>query len=306
MTYRLLCTFLLSVLSLSYTYAQGYVDQDKAAPLQNSQSLTVDSIVKVSWHIYEYGDNIPNNGLGNWSEFKAHIDSIPGADTATNRYIVELTNRVTGNNLKNGRILLIPDSFVQDFKAYSPYPFYYNAADTLPKLFIIDKFTQTFGAYEYGKLVRWGLLSSGSTNVKTPPGRYNFNWKAEYRLSNAAPPGEKWELHFMFNFQPVWGIHVHQYSLPINKPVSHGCVRVSMADAKWNYKWANEWVHEKGKLVRNGTPVMVINDNPKGTAAHWQLSDGDIESLVKLPENLFDIPPGLHSTISDIPWLSGW
>jgi len=306
MMYRLLCAVVLTLTCSFTAKAQGYVDQDKVARIQNSQLMPVDNIVKVSWHTYVYGDNIPDNGLGNWSEFLAHIDSIPGEDTAAKRYIVELTNRITGNNFKNGRVLLIPDSFVQDFKAYSPYPFYYNAADTLPKLFIIDKFTQTFGAYEYGKLVRWGLLSSGSTNKKTPPGRYNFNWKAEYRLSNAAPPGEKWELYFMFNFQPVWGIHVHQYSLPISRPVSHGCVRVSMADAQWNYNWANEWVYEKGKLTRNGTPVMVINDNPGDRAAHWLLTDGNVESLVKLPESLLDIPPGLHSTISTIPWMSGW
>lgn len=306
MMYRVLFTTLLIINCLSTATAQGYVDQDKVARLQNSQIITVDSLKKVSWHTYQYGDNIPNNGLGNWSEFLAHIDSIPGADTSIKRYVVELSNRVTANNFKNGMVLLIPDSFVHDFKAYSPYPFYYTAADTVAKLFIIDKFTQTFGAYEYGKLIRWGILSSGSTNAKTPPGRYNFNWKAEYRLSNAAPEGEKWELYFMFNFQPVWGIHVHQYALPINKPVSHGCVRVSMADAKWNYKWANGWVHEKGKLVRNGTPVIVIHKNPDNYAAHWQVKEHKIQSLVHLPENLLEVPAGLHSTVSLAPWISGW
>ncbi|MCB0696398.1 MAG: L,D-transpeptidase [Chitinophagaceae bacterium] len=306
MSNRSLCTLLVFLYCLPLATAQGYVDQDKVARLQNSQLMPVDNLQKVSWHLYEYGDHVKGDSLGNWGEFLAHIDSIPGDDSAMKRYIVELTNRITGDNFKNGRALMIPDSFVQDFKAYSPYPFYYTAADTVAKLFIIDKFTQTFGAYEYGKLVRWGLLSSGRTNDKTPAGRYNFNWKDEYRLSNAAPPGEKWELFFMFDFQAIWGLHVHQYSLPINKPVSHGCVRVSMADAKWNYNWANGWVHKKGKLVRNGTPVMIIHDNPTGNAAHWKITDGKIESLVILPEHLLDIPAGLHSTTSAVPWQSGW
>lgn len=307
MIYRLLFAIILFFYGNTPATAQGYVDQDRVARLQNTQNMPVENLLKVSWHLYEYNDYIPDIEKGNWTSFLAHLDSIPGDDTAMKRYIVELSNRVTGDNFKNGRILLIPDSFAQDFKAYSPYPFYYAAADTVPKLFIIDKFTQTFGAYENGKLVRWGLLSSGKENDKTPPGRYNFNWKDEYRLSNAAPPGEKWELYYMFNFQSKWGVHVHQYALPINKPVSHGCVRVSMADAMWNYNWANGWVHEKGRLVRNGTPVMVINDNPKGNAAHWQVKDNGVQSLVQLPVNLLDIPRGMHSSISErVPWLSGW
>lgn len=306
MIYRLLLTATLILYSTPYAAAQGYVDQDTVRDLLNSQQTSVDSTTPVSWHKYIYDDRIKDNGLGNWSEFLAHIDSLPGHHTTIRRYIVELANRITGDNFKKGMTLLIPDSFPQDYKAYSPYPFYYTAADTLPKLLIIDKHTQTFGAYEYGKLVRWGILSSGKTNDKTPAGRYNFNWKDDYRLSNAAPPGEKWELYYMFNFQAKWGIHVHQYSLPIGKPVSHGCVRVTMADALWNYSWANGWIYESNTLVRNGTPVMVINENAKGKIAHWQTDSTAVTSLVSLPENLLAIPPGLHSSISVISWFSGW
>lgn len=306
MIYRLLLTATFILYSTLYTAAQGYVDQDTVRDLLNSQQTSVDSITPVSWHEYIYDDHIEGNGLGNWTEFLAHVDSLPGYHTTMKRYIVELANRVTGDNFKKGMTLLIPDSFPQDYKAYSPYPFYYTAADTLPKLLIIDKHTQTFGAYEYGKLVRWGILSSGKTNDKTPAGRYNFNWKDDYRLSNAAPPGEKWELYYMFNFQAKWGIHVHQYSLPIGKPVSHGCVRVTMADAIWNYSWANGWIYESNTLVRNGTPVMVINENAKGKIAHWQTDSTAVTSLVLLPENLLVIPPGLHSSISVISWFSGW
>lgn len=171
---------------------------------------------------------------------------------------------------------------------------------------MIDKQTQTFGAYEFGKLVRWGILSSGSTNEKTPAGRYNFNWKAEYRLSNAAPPGEKWELYYLFNFQSKWGLHVHQYRLPIGKAVSHGCVRVAMADAVWNYNWANEWQHNGGRLVRNGTPVIVIRDNAKDRPTQWTIREGYVISEILLPSNLQDVPAGLHSTTLSVSWFSGW
>lgn len=295
-------------LILFATQAQGYVDQEKVYDLINSQTTDIKNLSKAAWHQYEYKDHIEGNKLGNWEEFLAHIDSLPGYYTKEmKRYIVELSNRVTGDNFKNGMLLLIPDSFPKDFRTYTPYPCVYISAEPIPKLFIIDKFTQTFGAYEFGRLVRWGLLSSGKEDKLTPAGRYNFNWKDEHRFSNAAPPGEKWELFYVFNFQVKWGIHVHQYALPIGRPVSHGCVRLTLADAIWNYYWANEWQHEKGKLVRNGTPVVVLHSNPKGRTAHWGVNNGNIESLVRLPTNLADIPEGVHSTISErVPWLSEW
>lgn len=303
---QFLAAFAAVVLQLT-VYAQGYVDQEKVYDLVNGQVTNVNILNKSTWHLYEYRDHVDGNKLGNWGEFLAHIDSLPGYHKEMKRYIVELSNRVTGDNFKNGMTLLIPDSFPRDFKSYSPYPFEYSVADTVPKLLIIDKFTQTFGAYEFGKLVRWGLLSSGKDNELTPPGRYNFNWKDEHRFSNAAPPGEVWEMFYVFNFQSKWGVHVHQYALPIGRPASHGCVRMSLADAIWNYYWANEWQHEKGRLVRNGTPVMVLHDNPKGRSAHWQVKDGKVTSLVQLPAQLHDVPEGMYSTISQrVPWLSGW
>lgn len=294
-------------LLLITAHAQGYVDQEKTYDLVNSQTTDIKNINKPAWHQYEYKDHRKDDKTGNWGEFLAHIDSLPGYYKNLRRYIVEISNRITGDNFKNGMVLLIPDSFPRDFKAYSPYPLAYTSAEPIPKLFIIDKFTQTFGAYEFGRLVRWGLLSSGKEDDLTPPGRYNFNWKDEHRFSNAAPPGEEWELFYVFNFQVKWGVHVHQYALPISSPVSHGCVRVSLADAIWNYYWANEWQYEGNKLVRNGTPVVVLHANPKGRAAHWRMKDGKIESLVELPVNLADMPEGIYSTISErVPWLSGW
>lgn len=155
----------------------------------------------------------------------------------------------------------------------------------MSKLFIIDKYTQTFGAYEYGKLVHWGLVSTGRTDDLTPNGKYNFTWKAEYRQSTAAPPGEVWEMYWMFNFIPDAGIHVHQYALPIAAAASHGCVRLSLGDAQWNYNWAD------GGGKNKGTPVWVINHNPVDRPAHWEISyDGSVKSLVRLPgENEQDV-----------------
>jgi lipoprotein-anchoring transpeptidase ErfK/SrfK len=275
--------FLLLMLFVSLQVnGQGYVDQDKVEPLLNSQSGPVTNVEKVQWQVYDYTAFKKGDKNGPWTTLQAYINAQPGSNTYRLE-VVELANRVTSDRLKAGRKLVIPATFPGDYRAYSPYPFEYAVASNLPKLFIIDKFTQTFGAYEHGKLVRWGLVSTGSTNDKTPAGKYNFNWKAEYRESSAAPAGEVWKMHYMFNFEPRYGLHVHQYSLPISSPASHGCVRLTMADAIWNFNWAEGW-GDNGK--KKGTPVWIINRNPGGRAAHWEINaDGQVSSLVKLPND---------------------
>lgn len=297
---------LLIVFVQTEAQAQGYVDQANVASIINCQPVT-DSLQPVQWHLYRYDDNIDSNGKGRYTEFLDHIDSLPGVYYNYRRYIVELANRTTCDHLNTGDTLLIPDNFPEDYRAYSPYPFNYALADTLPKLFIIDKYTQTFAAYEYGMLVRWGLVSTGNTNTKTPAGRYNFNWKSTFRISNASPPGERWELPFMFNFHINWGLHVHQYSLPIGKAVSHGCVRVAMANAVWNYYWANGTIWGKNTVERNGTPVLVINNNPpKNRAYHWRrTANNQPESLVQLPDDFYTLPAGTKMQ-EQADWLSGW
>ncbi|MCB0700444.1 MAG: L,D-transpeptidase [Chitinophagales bacterium] len=291
----------------SGAYAQGYVDQQKVSSILNCQGGRGNSTLPqpVSWHLYHYINNNDTLHKGAWEQLMAHADSLPGVYQGYRRYIIELANRTEGNHFKVGNNILVPDSFPTDYRAYSPYPLHYPVADTIAKLFIIDKYTQTFGAYEHGKLVRWGLVSSGNTNKKTPAGRYNFNWKDSFRISNASPPGERWELPFMVNFHIKWGLHVHQYSLPIGKAVSHGCVRVAMADAYWNYKWANGTIWGNNSIKSNGTPVMVINDNPPANRAyHWLIKDGMVQSLVHLPEDLYTIPTGSYMQ-TQADWLSG-
>lgn len=278
---KLLLILGLAVVSYNAT-AQGYVDQDKTMSLSNSQTGDIENVQKADWSVYDYKAYKKTDKKGPWTTLKSYLDSLPGGRYDSRLDIVELANRVTSDKLKTGRKLIVPTSFDEDYRAYSPYPFRYETAAKLPKLFIIDKYTQTFGAYEYGKLVRWGLVSAGRTDDLTPDGKYNFGWRAEYRESSAAPEGEVWAMRYMVNFDPRIGLHVHQYSLPIASAASHGCVRVSMADAIWNYNWAD------GSGEKKGTPVWVINHNPVGRPAHWEIGyNGKVHSLVRLPEDTY-------------------
>jgi hypothetical protein len=288
-----------------YANAQGLVDQETIRPIVENQIGDIDNVKQVTWRVH----TIKSNGKQSSSirqGLTACLDSIAGQYDLKNKIqIIELANRTRMAYIKGGKKIIVPDHFPADYRAYAPYPFFYDAAKNLAKLFIIDKYTQTFGAYENGRLVHWGLVSCGRSNSSTPSGRYNFNWRTYYKLSNAAPEGELWHLYWVFNFYSKIGLHVHQYHLPINRAASHGCVRTARPDAEWNYKWANGWVDaQNGNPARNGTPVLIINNNPPGNvAAHWAITKDDtVQSLVRLPEDLYQYP---LVEKRGAPWESG-
>lgn len=276
--------------------AQGVVDQEAVRQVTQEQDGDIDNVRQATWQVYTVKSK---------AELKSFLESVPGQYSLSDKIkVVELANRVRMDFIKPGKKLVIPTEFNADYRSYSPWPYTYSAATHLPKLFIIDKHTQTFGAYENGKLAHWGLVSSGRSNNLTPAGRYNFTWKTYFKLSNAAPEGETWKLYWVFDFYSRIGLHVHQYSLPINRPASHGCVRMARPDAEWNYTWANGWVEGRSGISRNGTPVMVINSNPESNiAAHWSKSDdGAVRSKVNLPGDVYS-----YSMVErNAKWESGW
>lgn len=286
-----------SVLFSASAHAQGVVDQEAVRAVTQDQHGDIANVRRVEWQIHTVKSR---------AALKDTLAALPGQYSLDDRIrIVELANRVTMGNIKTGRKLIIPKEFNTDYRAYSPWPYTYSAALGMPKLFMIDKRSQTFGAYENGKLAHWGLVSTGRSNGLTRAGRYNFTWKTYYKLSNAAPEGEKWHLYWVFDFYSKIGLHVHQYRLPINKPASHGCVRMARADAQWNYTWARGWVNNSnGGVSRNGTPVMVINSNPSNNVAiSWKKSeDGSVASNVNPPGD-----PYSYSMVErHAKWESGW
>ena len=130
--------------------------------------------------------------------------------------------------------ILIPDRWDADELLYSPMPQSAPLLSQEKKAIAVDLAAQVFGAYEFGRLVRWGPVSSGSRQHRTPPGTYHLNWRARVHVSSENPT---WVMQWYFNFASGRGLALHQYALP-GKPASHGCVRMLAEDAKWLYQWA--------------------------------------------------------------------
>ena len=115
---------------------------------------------------------------------------------------------------------------------------------------------QAFAAYDSGRLVRWGPISSGRIEKPTPVGLYHANWKARTRTSTI---DEAWLLHWVVNIDSHGGISIHEYELP-GRPASHSCVRLLERDARWVYHWVELWAlgADHRHIDHEGTPIVVF------------------------------------------------
>jgi hypothetical protein len=163
-------------------------------------------------------------------------------------------NRVDKKHIHAGDSLIIPDASA-DLMSIAPFPMQLEIARKIPKLVLVSRHVQAFGAYESGRLVRWGPTSTGKKSTPTPAGLYHANWKAKTRRSSV---NQSWILPWCFNLDDSAGISFHQFDLPVY-PASHGCVRLLEGDAKWIYDWAEQWTLSKidQSVLAFGTPVLI-------------------------------------------------
>lgn len=293
-------TVLFLVMGLS-AHAQGYINQEQAAEILSECSADLDRIPEMTYSYKVLYSSMNNSVIARATLYKilGEGDVDLGAKRAK---LAGFLNRVIAQRAEIGDTLIVPDRWEEDFCAYSPFPRFYPGAISLEKLFVIDKTIQAWAAYENGRLARWGIVNTGAESYRTPNGRFNFNWKTEYRVSSESPPGEPWEMYWVFNFVVNRGIHVHQYPLPTGGPTSHGCVRLIEDDAKWIYDWADQWrvgsgsgynAGGYGTVVKPGTTVLVIGEDPPGKPQPfvWDNHRPRIR-LVDLPDDPYSVAPG--------------
>ena len=167
--------------------------------------------------------------------------------------------------------VVVPAAWDYADLAYSPFPLEWPSTVDLPKYLVVHQPLQVFAAYEYGKLVRWGPVSTGRKETATPAGTYNLTWRSRSRRST---DNDAWLLEWYFNFINERGISFHQFELP-GYAASHACVRLLKRDAQWIYAWGVQWILSKDKRTVDvpGTPVLIMGDFGHGKPAPWTSLD---------------------------------
>ncbi|MEL6614838.1 MAG: L,D-transpeptidase [Bacteroidota bacterium] len=225
-----------------------------------------------------------------------------------------LLNRNDLENLHPGDTLIVPSAFGLDFRAYSPFPRYYPGGRDLDKIVILNKTIQAWAAYSYGELQRWGLINTGAESGRTPSGRFNVNWKQDYRVStlspgygSSAPDAELWEMYWVMNLHERRGIHMHQYALPTAGPASHGCIRLLEPDAKWLYTWTDTWDKTGGDHISSvgatihsqGTVVLIIGEDISEAPQPFIRRDAyPVIRMVDLPPDPYMVPAGTNQQVA--------
>lgn len=199
--------------------------------------------------------------------------------TATQLAVLEKLNRTEVPRLPRLEQLAVPSVWHDDDLKYSPFPLPYPAATQLAKLLVVDQPAQAFAAYEEGRLVRWGPVSSGRQAYPTPSGLFHLNWRSPGRRSTVNP---RWYMEWYFNFDNARGLALHSYTLP-GYPASHACVRLLERDALWIYGWGEGWtLGARGQIVERGTPLLIAGQYAFGAPPPWR-------SLARLAHGI-DLP----------------
>lgn len=111
----------------------------------------------------------------------------------------------------------------------------------------VDLAEQTLRVYNECKLVFATLVSTGKQSGWTFPGRFAILQKFPYiQLTPPAGSISVYYLEGVPNFMTYWGdlgFHAAYWHDDFGAPVSHGCINLAPADAKWLYAWA--WMGER-------------------------------------------------------------
>lgn len=210
--------------------------------------------------------------------------------------IVYAINRTDKANLAKMDSIIVPADFTGDLVYYLPFPLHVASLQEISKILIFSYPTQTFAAYENGELIYTGPTNMGRKKDQTPTGLFFTNWKAEKTTSTF---NDEWDLKWNFNIENKLGVGFHQYELP-GYPASHSCLRLLEKDAKYLYKWADEWILKDSENVRvKGTPVVVFGRYPFDASKPWyelvkdpkalNISESEIDTQVKpFMKNILD------------------
>lgn len=114
---------------------------------------------------------------------------------------------------------------------------------TTEKLITVDTAKQRMHIWEGGIEQRVIIVSTGMYYTPTVKGNFRIQKKIEMQdMRGSFPPYKPYYIkdvpHVMY-FYGAYAIHGTHWHTKFGTRQSHGCVNLSIADAKWVYDWAN-------------------------------------------------------------------
>lgn len=125
--------------------------------------------------------------------------------------------------------------------AHPPAPNRVPSAPTGGKWIDINISTQTISAFEGNTPLKSVLVSTGIARYPTPVGRFAIYRKIP---SQTMSGGRFSDYYYLPNVPSVmyfydgYAIHGTYWHRNFGRPMSHGCVNLTIEDAKWFYDWA--------------------------------------------------------------------
>lgn len=115
----------------------------------------------------------------------------------------------------------------------------------------INLYEQTVSAYEDGELVFATIMASGVHPYWTYPGTYQIYEKLNVTDMQGRFPEDRSDWYYLENvpwtmyFDESRALHGAYWRTSLGYPQSHGCVNLSVGDARWLYEWARlgDWVY---------------------------------------------------------------
>lgn len=129
---------------------------------------------------------------------------------------------------------------------------------------ILDR--QLLMAFEWNVPVYAARISTGQKNYETPVGWFRtFHKRPTYHMTGGADitsvfdlPGVPWDSYITDNGIAIHGTYWHN---DFGHPHSHGCINMSVLDARWIYRWTVPTIPPDERLVLEpgaGTRVHIV------------------------------------------------
>ncbi len=200
------------------------------------------------------------------------LSTIAAGYGSSTRQILKVNELESANQVKPGmRIVVPPPSFSELF---ANVPMGENGVPEYPvvptdgKWISVDLNHQRTYAWEGNKLIKKFAISSGKSRTPTVTGDFRI-WA---KIPSQTMEGGSWETGDYYNLPNVqwvqyfykdYSFHGAYWHNNFGVPMSHGCVNMTNADAKWLYEWASPTVTEfKWHVTEKTDPGTLVIVHP--------------------------------------------